>query len=113
MKTEYLIVEDGTDFCVVQKRPLIYFRTRNEAERFALKHSKREAAEFYAVLGPNTNQWWAYSDKKNVYVDIPKDVLEKISDCSSEEAEDILNDILAENPEWLNDLDFTYSEIEI
>ena len=70
---------------------------------------------YEAVLGFNTKQWWAYDTEEDVFCDPPTEVLEKIEAYSDnvDEQEAFFNEILTTEPEWLNDEEFRYSDIEI
>lgn len=72
-------------------------------------------SRYEAVLGCNTKQWWAYDNDTDKYCDPPQDVLESIKKYSTDvdEQEEFFNDILATEPEWLNDEEFRYNDIEI
>lgn len=69
---------------------------------------------YTAVLGFNTKQWWAYDNETDEYCDPPTVVLDEISNHSDnvDEQEDYFNKILATEPEWLNDKEHRYNEIE-
>lgn len=69
-----------------------------------------------AVFGFNTKQWWAYDGDMHVLIDPPFSILKEIESCSDslDEQEDYFNEILNQNPDWLNDLEFTYDgDLEI
>ena len=69
---------------------------------------------YEAVLGFNTKQWWAYDNETDEYCDPPTFVLEQIANHSDnvDEQEDFFDEILATEPEWLNDKDFRYDAEE-
>ena len=70
---------------------------------------------YEAVLGFNTKQWWAYDNETEEYCDPPKKVLDKIKQHSDDvdKQEEYFNNLLATEPEWLNDEEFRYDDIEI
>ena len=69
---------------------------------------------YEAVLGFNTKQWWAYDNEMDEYCDPPAEVLEDIENYSDDvdEQEEYFNSILAEEPDWLEDEDYRYDDIE-
>lgn len=69
---------------------------------------------YMAVLGFNTKQWWAYDNKTDEYCDPPLSVLEQIENHSDniDAQRDFFDGILATEPEWLNDKEHRYDEIE-
>lgn len=67
---------------------------------------------YEAVLGFNTKQWWVYDNKEDTYIDPPAKVLEGLSE-EPDIAEEQLNNLLVHEPDWLNDKEFIYEEIEI
>ena len=69
---------------------------------------------YEAVLGFNTKQWWAYDNLKDEYCDPPQEVLNRIEQHSSEidEQEAFFNELLEDEPAWLNDVNHRYKEIE-
>lgn len=69
---------------------------------------------YNAILGFNTKQWWAYDNETDEYCDPPITVLEEIKKHSDDlkEQEEYFNKILAEKPNWLNDVRHRYNEIE-
>lgn len=71
-------------------------------------------ARYKAVLGFNTKQWWAYDNETDEYCDPPTKVLEEIENHSSgiSEQEEYFNQILSEEPDWLDDKEYRYQEIE-
>lgn len=74
-----------------------------------------EKMDCIPVLGPNTNQWWAYSEKYDFYIDPPSSVLEKIKTHSDDvdEQEEYFQEILDENPDWLMDDEHWYENEDI
>ena len=70
---------------------------------------------YEAVLGPNTKQWWAYDNETDEYCDPPSNVLEEIKKHSSniDEQESFFNELLANEPAWLNDDEFRYDDVDI
>ena len=69
---------------------------------------------YEAVLGFNTKQWWAYDNEEDEFCDPPIEVLDAIRNHSDniDEQQDYFNEILTTEPEWLNDEEHRYSEIE-
>lgn len=63
---------------------------------------------YFAVFGFNTKQWWVYDEEKDVYIDPPVVVLERLKNLDVEKAESLLTEIANEKPypEWLFDKDF-------
>ena len=72
------------------------------------------SSRYDAVLGYNTKQWWAYDNKTDEYCDPPLAVLKAIRNHSSniDEQRDFFNKILESEPDWLNDKEHRYDEIE-
>ena len=70
---------------------------------------------YEAVLGPNTNQWWAYDNENGKYIDPPVDVLDSLPDWRDqyEDAENDFQHILDKNPSWLKDEDYIYDADEL
>lgn len=66
---------------------------------------------YLPVLGFNTNQWWIYDDDKNVYIDPPIEVLEKVKNLDNDEAETFLEELTNANPtpSWIFDKDYRYN----
>lgn len=62
------------------------------------------------ILGFNTKQWWVYDNENNIYIDPPKDVLDKLSILPEEQREKALANIIATNPEWLQDSNYWYDD---
>lgn len=67
---------------------------------------------YEAILGFNTKQWWAYDNETGEVCDPPTEVLEKIKAYSDDINEQgrYFNELLAEEPDWLNDEDYRYDE---
>lgn len=67
-----------------------------------------------AILGFNTKQWWAYDNETDEYCDPPIKVLDEIENHSRDvdEQQRYFQDILDENPSWLYDEGYRYSDIE-
>lgn len=68
----------------------------------------------YAVTGFNTKQVWVYDEEHDSFIDPPASVLDAIDEqvedsWDFEEKENLLNDILESNPDWLQDSDYSYS----
>lgn len=69
-----------------------------------------------AVTGFNSKQLWVYDNEHDTYIDPPKEVLDEIEaktewrDYDTQEA--LLEDIIATNPGWLQDTEYTYSADE-
>ena len=72
-------------------------------------------SRYTAVLGFNTKQWWAYDEKKDVYIDPPKEVLDSLPDWrdDTQASEEAFQKILDTNPSWLKDKAYTFKDIEI
>lgn len=68
---------------------------------------------YMAILGPNTNQWWVYDDVRDVYIDPPKSVLDQLAKLDIAEREARLMEVIKAEPEWLNEEDHHYDDIEI
>lgn len=65
---------------------------------------------YEATYGPNTKQWWLYDEETDEYVDPPLEILEELDlmgDYRTVEGmdamRDYLEDIAAEDPDWLYD----------
>lgn len=67
------------------------------------------------VLGPNTKQWWAWDTELDEYCDPPLKILEDIANFSDDinEQRDYFDKVLSEDPDWLYEEEYRYSEIEI
>lgn len=65
---------------------------------------------YEAILGFNTKQWWAYDTETEELCDPPTEILDAIEAHSDnvDEQEEFFNEILAEEPDWLNDEDYRY-----
>lgn len=63
--------------------------------------------DFEVVLGPNSKQWWIYSNRFDVWIDPPKEVLSKLSK-DQEEAEKELYALVKTLPNWLFDIYYWY-----
>ena len=65
-----------------------------------------------AVTGFNSKQVWVYDNEHDVYIDPPKCVLDEIEakvGCRNfDEQERLMEEIIATNPEWLQDEAYTY-----
>ena len=79
-----------------------------------------ELNEYYsyryeAVFGFNSKQWWAYDNETDEYCDPPSRVLEEIENHSDDidKQEDFFNKILETEPDWLNDKEHRYDDIDI
>ena len=75
-----------------------------------------------AVAGPNTHQVWVYDEEHDTYIDPPSCVLSEIARRANDEydfadwqvKEDLLDEIIATNPSWLQDEAYTYNgELDI
>ena len=68
---------------------------------------------YEALLGPNTKQFWLYDNENNTFIDPPTEVLNEIEKIRWENGEETadsidnaevrLEEIAAENPDWLHD----------
>lgn len=65
-----------------------------------------------AVAGFNSKQVWVYDNEHDVYIDPPKCVLDEIEAKAGyrnfDEQERLMEEIIATNPEWLQDEMYTY-----
>ena len=63
-----------------------------------------------AITGFNTKQVWIYDNEHDVYIDPPKCVLDEIEGKtdSFDEQENILEEIIKTDPDWLQDEAYTY-----
>ena len=70
---------------------------------------------YLPLYGCNTKQWWIYDEETDVYIDPPAEVLKKIkySAKNIKEQESLLEEIINENPDWLQDEDYWYDEVDI
>lgn len=64
---------------------------------------------YYPVLGFNTKQWFIYDSENDVYIDPPKDIIIATNYIDNNYVENFLNEILKDNPKWLNDKDYWYN----
>lgn len=74
----------------------------------------RPSLEYLPVKSFNRKQWFAYDENADHYVDPPISVLEDIRLYSEDESEQekYFATIIALEPDWLNDSDYWYDEIE-
>ena len=67
---------------------------------------------YTVTTGPNTKQLWVYDEVKDAYIDPPAKVLDKIDEEYDwndwDGKERALEEIVEQNPSWLNDEDYTY-----
>ena len=69
-------------------------------------------AKCMAVTGFNSKQLWVYDEEHDTYIDPPLTVLNEIEaktewrDYDAQEA--LLNEIIATDPDWLQDEEYTY-----
>lgn len=71
---------------------------------------------YEAVFGFNSKQWWAYDSETDEYCDPPIMVLREIEEYSNDIDEQqyyFEQKILVSEPDWLNDQDYRYSDIDI
>ena len=71
---------------------------------------------YEAVYGFNSKQWWVYDNDKDVYIDVPTDVLNELQEHSNDicEQQCYFEDyILVNVPKWLEDKDHWYDDVEI
>lgn len=70
---------------------------------------------YEVVLGFNTKQWWIYDNDTDEYCDPPCEVLDDVKNHSADidEQERFLREIVSAEPNWLNDTDYRYTDIEI
>lgn len=69
---------------------------------------------YEAVLGPNTHQWWVYDNEDGVLIDPPAAVLDEIAqEASTEQQQERLEAICAENPTWLEDAAYRFDDSSI
>ena len=70
---------------------------------------------YEVVFGFNTKQWWAYDNKTDEYCDPPIEVLNKIKNHSNDinQQQEFFKKILEEEPNWLLNLNYRYSDIDI
>lgn len=62
-----------------------------------------------AVYGTHTDEWWIYHDVKECYIELPLCVVDRIKGMREMESqEDIINEMISENPEWLYDEEFYF-----
>lgn len=71
-------------------------------------------SRFELIEGPNTNQYWLYDNQEDVYVDIPKDILDLLNSCENyNKANDLMEYIiLNDDSEWLQNKEYQYDDIE-
>lgn len=63
------------------------------------------------VFGPNSKQWWVYASDRDVYVDPPKVVLDELKGYEYPDGQEKrLDEIIAEDPDWLQDIDYWIGE---
>lgn len=65
-----------------------------------------------AVTGFNSKQVWVYDNEHDVYIDPPKCVLDEIETKAGcwnfDEQERLMEEVIAQNPDWLQDEGYTY-----
>lgn len=64
--------------------------------------------KYELVLGFNTKQYWIYDNDKDIYIDPPKEFLNKLDTHDQEKSEEIADKILTKDPKWLYDTEFYY-----
>lgn len=69
--------------------------------------------DVFCLMDHNTKQVWVYSNKEDVYIDPPKEVLDnmKYHYPDSDEACEELEEICESRPDWLYDKKFWYNDI--
>ena len=77
--------------------------------------SEEYSYPYEAVFGFNSKQWWAYDNTTDEYCDPPISVLEEIANHSDDVdvQEKFFNEILSKKPDWLNDKEHRYNDIDI
>ena len=60
------------------------------------------------AYGFNTKQWWVYNYDKDVWIDPPSAVLDSLP-ADLDAAEEKLDAIVMEDPEWLYETGFWYN----
>lgn len=69
-----------------------------------------------AVTGFNTKQVWVYDNEHDIYIDVPKEVLDDIDSKTErrdwDAKESLLEEVIATNPDWLQDEDYFYNAEE-
>lgn len=77
--------------------------------------TKEQVLTRYEVLfGFNTKQWWVYDNYTDKYTDIPMEVLEQVRKAGTmEEQQNMLIEIIMEQPSWFDDVAYQYSNIEV
>ncbi len=81
-------------------------------------HRLMDRIRYESSYGPNTKQLWVYDNEQDAFIDPPKEVLDEIEkkfDLNTQnglfEAENYLDNICNnEEPDWLEDEDYTYDE---
>ena len=65
------------------------------------------------LLHPNTKQYWVYDSLRDVYIVPPTEVLDKVKNVwGTNEAEDIIYKELCKEPDWLNDANYFYDNLD-
>ncbi len=93
----------------------------NEAKTILDEECSRrlmDRTRYESLYGPNTKQLWIYDNEQDAFIDPPKEVLDEIEEKFDlntadglSEAEGYLDDICNnEEPDWLEDEDYTYDE---
>lgn len=79
------------------------------------KLPKEPKHRYEAVFGKNSNQFWVYDNVKDRYIDPPKEILDMVKSVLYDyaRAQDYLQDIINEEPDWLNDEEYTYDGDEL
>ena len=67
---------------------------------------------YFVTTGFNTKQLWVYDEVKDAYINPPAEVLDKINEEHDwndwDSKERALEEIVEQNPSWLNDEEYTY-----
>jgi hypothetical protein len=81
-----------------------------------MKNKKVDYTKCMAVTGFNTKQVWVYDNEHDTYIDPPKCVVDEVEEkagCRNfNEQESLLEEIIATDPDWLQDKEYTYDAEE-
>jgi hypothetical protein len=81
-----------------------------------MKNKKVDYTKCMAVTGFNTKQVWVYDNEHDTYIDPPKCVVDEVEEKAGywnfNGQESLLEEIIATDPDWLQDKEYTYDAEE-
>ena len=86
---------------------------RNSVMRLTHAWGNSMQQRYLPILGFNSKQWWAYDERTGEVIDPPMGVLKEIKSHPMDEQEGFFEELLSKEPDWLNDKDYRFLDIEI